>query len=73
MDDKDNRQLHKAFGYILDTGDASPILSLSFKNKQDAMCALANWAKFTGRYDRFLDIKKRYNLKWSREDPIHHF
>ena len=35
--------------------------------------SLANLAKYTGRYDQFLEIRKRYNLKWSNEDPIQSF
>jgi hypothetical protein len=29
------------------------------------MAALANLAKFEGRYDQWLEIRRRYNLKWS--------
>jgi hypothetical protein len=29
------------------------------------MSALANLAKYTGRYDLGLQIRQRYNLKWS--------
>ena len=37
------------------------------------MTALANYAKFTGRYDQFLQIRQRYNLKWSKGDSIQAF
>jgi hypothetical protein len=63
----------KRFGHILDTGDASPMLTLSVRNKQHAMTALANLAKFQGRYDVFLQIRQRYSLKWSKGDSIQHF
>jgi hypothetical protein len=34
---------------------------------------LANLAKYTGRYDQFMQIRQRYNLKWSKGDSIQHF
>ncbi len=37
------------------------------------MIALANYAKFTGRYDQFLQLKKRYSLKWSKGDSLQTF
>jgi hypothetical protein len=55
----------KRFGYILDSGDAAPLLTLSPRNKQHTMSALANLAKFQGRYDVWLQIRQRYNLKWT--------
>jgi hypothetical protein len=53
------------FGEILQTGDASSLMTLSPRNRQHAMAALANLAKFQSCYDRWLDIRHRYNLKWS--------
>ena len=53
------------YGHILDSGDASPLAALTPCNRQHAMTALANLAKFTGRYDLWLQIRQRYNLKWS--------
>ena len=63
----------KRFYFVLDTGDASPLLTLSPRNKQHAMTALANLAKYTGRYDQFIQIRQRYSLKWSNGDSIQHF
>jgi hypothetical protein len=37
------------------------------------MTALANLAKYQGKYDQFLQIRQRYNLKWSKGDSIQHF
>jgi hypothetical protein len=56
----------KRFRHVLDSGDASSLLTLSHRNKHHAMSALANYAKYTGRYDQFLSIRQRYNLKWSK-------
>ena len=55
----------KRFGHILSTGDASVLMTLSPRNKHYAMAALANLAKFLGIYDQWLQIRRRYNLKWS--------
>jgi hypothetical protein len=37
------------------------------------MEALANLSKFQGRYDVFLQLRQKYNLKWSEGDSIQHF
>ena len=64
----------KRFASVLDTGDASPILNTIKPNVQHhALTALANLAKYTGRYQKFLEIRQHYNLKWSRGDPMIHF
>ncbi|MDQ3847326.1 MAG: hypothetical protein M3261_00035, partial [Thermoproteota archaeon] len=53
------------YGYILDTGDASELMILSARNKHHAMSALAALSKYQGSYDQWLQIRQRYNLKWS--------
>ena len=53
------------FGHVLDTGDASPLLELSPRNKQHALAALANLAKYQGRYGHFVQIRQNYALKWT--------
>ena len=64
----------KRFASVLDTGDASPILNTTKPHaKHHALTALANLAKYTGRYQKFLEIRQRYNLKWSMGDPMIHF
>lgn len=37
------------------------------------MAALANLAKFEGRYQDFLEIRRRYSLKWSKGDSLQAF
>ena len=39
------------YARVLDTGNASVLMTLSPRNKHHAMSALANLAKYTGRYD----------------------
>jgi hypothetical protein len=63
----------KRFSHVLDTGDASPLLTLSPRNKHHAMSALANYAKYTGRYDQFLQLRQRYNLRWSKGGSLQYF
>jgi len=63
----------KRFGTVLDTQDALPLLTLSPRNKQHAMSALANLSKFQGRYNVFLQIRQRYSLKWSKGDSLQYF
>jgi hypothetical protein len=63
----------KRFRHVLDSGDASSLLTLSHRNKHHAMSALANYAKYTGRYDQFLSIRQRYNLKWSKGGSLQYF
>jgi intergrase/recombinase len=63
----------KRFSHVLDTGDASSLLTLSQRNKHHAMSALANYAKYTGRYDQFLQIRHKYNLKWTKGGSLQYF
>jgi hypothetical protein len=55
----------KRYASVLDTGDASPLTTLSARNKYHAMHALANLAKFQDCYDLWLQIRQQYNLKCS--------
>jgi intergrase/recombinase len=55
----------RRFGHVLDSGDATPLLSLTPNNRQTAMCALSNLAKYRGIYREWKAIIERYQLKWS--------
>ncbi len=55
----------KRFSNILQTGDAQELLTLSEQSRLNAMKALSLLAKYLGCYDRWLEIKDRYHLKWS--------
>ena len=48
----------RKYCHILDSGDASQLLTLSPRNKHHAMTALANYAKYTGRYDEWLKLRQ---------------
>jgi intergrase/recombinase len=53
------------YGHILDTGDASELLLSVKGDKHNVLSALANLAKYQGRYQVFLEIRQRYALKWT--------
>ena len=63
-----NRIYSKRFAQVLDTGNAAELMTLSPRNRHHAMAALANLAKFTGPYDDWVHLRRRYNLKWSNPD-----
>ena len=51
---------------VLETGDASVIVSLSSGAlRRHAMEALTAYAKYTGSYDSWQQVIKRYSLKWT--------
>ena len=58
----------KRFHYVLESKDARDLLKLSHGSKVHTMKALASLSKFLGRYDEWLDIVKRHQLKWSKPD-----
>jgi len=51
---------------ILDTKDARLLLGQSHGSKVHTMKALASLSKFLGKYDVWLDIIKKYQLKWAK-------
>jgi hypothetical protein len=56
----------KKFVSVLQTGDAQPLLLQVTPDKRiHAMKALASLSRFLGCYDTWLQIRQRYNLKWS--------
>ncbi|MDQ3854037.1 MAG: hypothetical protein M3251_04875 [Thermoproteota archaeon] len=65
------------YGHILDTGDASLLLALPPRVRHHALVALANLAKYQGRYQQFMEMKQRYALKWTSGneslDVMQHF
>ena len=55
----------RKYGSILQTGDASPLTSLTGPQRRHAMEALTVLSKLTGCYDSWLAIRKRYSLHWT--------
>jgi hypothetical protein len=60
---------------VLDTGDASAFLSTlpGRRSKEITLVALANLSKYQGRYERFQELKKCYDLKWSTSNSTQYF
>jgi hypothetical protein len=55
----------KQFVNVLQTGDAQPLLQVTPDKRIHAMKGLASLSRFLGCYDTWLQIRQRYNLKWS--------
>ena len=53
----------KRYCQILETKDARVLLNLSHGSKVHTMKALASLSKYLGKYDQWLDIVKKYQLK----------
>ena len=54
------------YGDILKTGDATRLVNIqSDAVRRHAMEALCIYSKYTGRYDRWQEMRKRYSLKWT--------
>jgi hypothetical protein len=62
---EDRLRYAKQYGKVLETGNASDLLNLQPDKRIHAMKALSNLAKFTGKFDVWLQLRQRYNLKWS--------
>jgi hypothetical protein len=55
----------KKYHHVLLEGNAKDILSLSDQKRLQVMKSLASRSKFMGCYDKWKDIKEKYQLKWS--------
>ena len=58
--------------YLLE-GNAKDILSLSDQKRLQVMKSLASLSKFMGCYDKWKEIKDKYQLKWSSENSFDTF
>ena len=61
------------YAHVLDTGDARQLLELSHEKRMHIMKSLSALAKYTGRYDRWQQIRQRFQLKWSNGDSLQAF
>jgi integrase len=55
----------RKYSHILQTGDASVLLTLTGPQRRHAMEALTVLSKQIGRYEQWQSIRKRYSLKWT--------
>jgi hypothetical protein len=64
----------KKFYHILTEANAQELMTLSDEKRIHTMKALAVLAKYLGCYDRWNDIRERYQLKWSNnQDSLQAF
>jgi hypothetical protein len=54
----------KQYLQVLTSGDAQELLEITPEKRLNVLKALSSYARFTGRYNEFLDIRKRYGFKW---------
>jgi hypothetical protein len=56
----------RRYGTVLETGDASTIVSLSSGHKRrHVMEAITVYSKYAGCYDKWNALRKQYSLKWT--------
>jgi Archaeal phage integrase len=60
-------------GHILETGDASEILTFSNTKRRHVMEALVCLSKYQGTYNTWKEIKEKYQLKWTSPDSLEVF
>ena len=69
-----NKMQHaKRFGHVLRSQDASQLMSLSKETRSHAMKALSSLSKYCGMYDTWLELIKRFQLKWEQRDSFDTF
>src|SRR5688500_2341264 len=70
---KSNREIQnklgygKAYCYILESGNAKDLMKVSNGCRVHAMRALSTLSKYSGQYEEWMKIVKRYQLKWKNE------
>ncbi len=62
---RDKISYGKRYYHLLETKNAAELLVLSPDKKSHAMKALAALSKFLGKYDVWVDMIKKFQLKWS--------
>ena len=60
----------KKYGRLLVIGDLSPLLELTPDKRRHVLTALAALARFTGRYEEFKRLKKRYGIRVEKPTKI---
>ena len=60
--------MEKPIAHILETGNAKDLMKVSNGCRVHAMRALSTLSKYTGRYDEWMKIVKKYQLKWKNEN-----
>ena len=58
----------KQYIHVLKESNAQDLLLLSEEKRIHVMKSLAAFSKYLGCYDRWNDIRERYQLKWSNNE-----
>ena len=58
----------KTYSYILETGNAQELMKVTNGCRVHVMRALSTLSKYTGCYDEWMKIVKKYQLKWKNEN-----
>jgi len=53
----------RRYGYLLERGDLSPLLTLSRDKRRHVMAALAALSRFAGKYDEWVKLKQKYGVR----------
>ena len=61
------------YAHILQIGNASELLELSNDKRIHIMKSLSALAKYIGCYDKWRQIRQRFQLKWSNNDSVQAF
>ena len=67
---QDRLNYARKYGHILQQVDARELLELSGEKRIHVMKSLAALAKYTGCYDKWQQIRQRFQLKWSNSDSL---
>ncbi len=60
----------RKYGYVLTSGDASELLTMTDASRRHTMEALAALSKYLGLYPEWKELRERYQLKWSSGDSF---
>jgi intergrase/recombinase len=70
---RDRLNYARRYIHTLQQADGSELLELSPEKRIHAMKSIAALAKYIGCYDRWQQIRQKFQLKWSSADPAHDF
>ena len=60
----------KRYYQVIQSGNASELLSMTNDKRIHAMKSLASLSKYLGCYDKWTSIRHNYQLKWSNGDSL---
>jgi hypothetical protein len=64
----DKLRYAKQYASVLSSGLPEDLLQLTGEKRLHVMKTLSSLSKFTGQYDKWLQLRQHYNLKWANEN-----